>query len=87
MLTLQEGVNIAMSLQGDDALTLIDILDQVSRPIIIGAPSLIQLHRLSRLRTWGLTSGESAFATFGESVVCRLPYRFLRGLGEHLEGG
>lgn len=31
MLASQEGVNIAMSLQGDDALTLVDVLDQVSR--------------------------------------------------------
>ena len=31
MLASQEGVNTAMSLQGDDALTLVDILDQVSR--------------------------------------------------------
>lgn len=29
MLASQEGVNTAMSLQGDDALTLVDILDQV----------------------------------------------------------
>jgi hypothetical protein len=31
MLASQEAVNIAMSLQGQDALTLIDILDQVSK--------------------------------------------------------
>ena len=41
MLASQEGMNTAMSLQGDDALTLVDILDQVSRPRIVGAPRLI----------------------------------------------
>lgn len=30
MLASQEGMNAAMSLQGDDAVTLVDILDQVS---------------------------------------------------------
>ena len=40
MLASQEGVNTAMSLQGDDALTLVNILDQVSRPIRLGAPHL-----------------------------------------------
>ena len=35
MLASQEGMNTAMSLQGDDALTLVDILDQVSRLRII----------------------------------------------------
>ena len=30
MLASQEGVNTALSLQGEDALTLVDILDQVS---------------------------------------------------------
>ena len=34
MLASQEGMNIAMSLQGDDALTLIAILDQASRPMM-----------------------------------------------------
>ena len=38
MLASPEGVNTAMSLQGDDAQTLVDILDQVSRPIRLGAP-------------------------------------------------
>ena len=41
MLASQEGVNMAVSLQGDDALTLVDILDQVSRLTRIGATSLI----------------------------------------------
>jgi hypothetical protein len=41
MLASQEGVNTAMSLQGDDALTLVDILDQVSRPTRTGVPHLI----------------------------------------------
>ena len=43
MLASPEGVNTAMSLQGDDALTLVDILDQVSRPIRLGAPHLNSL--------------------------------------------
>ena len=40
MLASPEGVNTAMSLQGDDAQTLVDILDQVSRPIRLGVPHL-----------------------------------------------
>ena len=31
VLASQEGMNSAMSLQGDEALTLVDILDQVGR--------------------------------------------------------
>ena len=38
MLASQEGMNTAVSLQGDDVLALVDILDQVGREIIIGAP-------------------------------------------------
>ena len=38
MLASQEGVNTATSLQGDDASTLIEILDQVSRLMSFGAP-------------------------------------------------
>ena len=34
---------MAMSLEGDDALTLVDILDQVSRQIRLGAPHLNSL--------------------------------------------
>jgi len=41
MLASQEGINTAMSLQGDDAQTLVDILDQVSRLMIIGNHHLI----------------------------------------------
>jgi hypothetical protein len=41
MLASQEGMNTAMSMQGDDALALVEILDQVSRPWIVGAPQLI----------------------------------------------
>jgi hypothetical protein len=41
MLASQEGMNTAMSLQGDDALTLVEILDQVSRPMAFGTPNLI----------------------------------------------
>ena len=37
----QEGGNTALSLQGEDALTLVDILDQVSRSARVGAPHLI----------------------------------------------
>jgi len=40
LLASQEGVNAAMSLQGDDALTLVDVLDQVSRARIIRSPHL-----------------------------------------------
>jgi len=38
MLASQEGINTAMSLQGDDAQTLVDILDQVSRQMISENP-------------------------------------------------
>ena len=41
MLASQEGVNTAMSLQGDDALFLIDILDQVSRQMTSETSRLI----------------------------------------------
>ena len=37
MLSSQDDVNAAMSLQSDDALTLVDILDQVSRRRVTGA--------------------------------------------------
>jgi hypothetical protein len=46
MLASQEGTNTAMSLQGDDALTLVDVLDQVSRPRIVGIPHLIPAQAL-----------------------------------------
>ena len=35
MLASQEGVNAAMSLRGEDASILVDILDQVSKPMKI----------------------------------------------------
>ena len=38
MIGSQEGMNTAMSLQGDDALILVDTFDQVGRPMMIGAP-------------------------------------------------
>ena len=41
MLASQEGVNTALSLQGEDVSTLADILDQVSKPTRVGAPYLI----------------------------------------------
>jgi hypothetical protein len=41
MLASQEGMDIAMSLQGADALTLVDVLDQVSRPAKIGTSHFI----------------------------------------------
>ena len=37
----QESVNIALSPQGEDALTLVDILDQVSMLIKVKTPRLI----------------------------------------------
>ena len=73
MLASPEGENTAISLQGDDALTLVDILDQVSKPMITGTPSLILLHRCSRLRTWRLTYGRRVFACSGESVA-QIPF-------------
>ena len=36
MLESEQGLDAAMSLQGDDALTLVNILGQVSEPKIIG---------------------------------------------------
>ena len=41
MLASQEGTNTAMSLQGDDAMTLVDVLDHVSKPMMTGTPLLI----------------------------------------------
>ena len=41
MLSSKEAVNTAMSLRGDDFLTLVDILDHVSRPVIIAVSCLI----------------------------------------------
>ena len=38
MLASQENVNNAMALKGEDAVTLVDILDQVSMLMRIGAP-------------------------------------------------
>jgi len=70
-LASQEGINTAMSLQGDDALTLVDILDQVSVPMIVGSPRLTPLCRPLRLRTWISTSGEGVFASSGESAAHR----------------
>lgn len=37
MLSSQEGMNTAMSLQGEGALALVEILDQVSRPMAFEA--------------------------------------------------
>jgi len=71
MLESQEGMNTAMSLQGDDALTLVDILDQVSVPIIIGTPRFIPLCRPLRLRTWISTSEEGVFGSSGKSAARR----------------
>jgi len=70
MLASQEGMNTAMSLQGDDALTLVEILDQVSRLMTFGASSLIP-GRLSKLRIWTLRSGERVFASSGEFAAHR----------------
>ena len=70
MLASQESMNTAMSLQGDDALTLVEILDQVSRPTTFGALGLIP-GRLSKLRIWTLRSGERVFASSGEFAVHR----------------
>ena len=39
-LAYRESINAAMSMQGDDALALVEILDQVSRPGIVGVPQL-----------------------------------------------
>lgn len=72
MLASQEDVNTATPLQGDDALDLVDILDQVSKSKIIGVLRLISPHRLLRFRTWNLTSGERALVSFGGSVL-RIP--------------
>jgi len=46
MLSSQEGVDTAMSLQGEDASSLIDILDHVSWGSVIGASCLIPVQAL-----------------------------------------
>jgi hypothetical protein len=69
MLASKEGVNIAMSLEGEDALTLVNILDQVGKPI---GTITILINALSRLlKLWARLSifREGAFASFGEFVV------------------
>lgn len=66
VLASQEGMNTAMSLQGDDALTLID---QVSWLDDNQNAPLIPPCRLSRLQTWTSTSGESVFASSAEPVA------------------
>ena len=45
-LASQEDMNTAMSLQGDDVLILVDVLDQVSRPRITRTPHLIPAQAL-----------------------------------------
>lgn len=69
MLASQEGVNAAMSLRGDDALILVDILDQVGGSVIIG-PCLTSSRRLSRLRM-SLASRARSSTFSGGSVVPR----------------
>lgn len=70
MLASQEGVDAAMSLQGNDALILVDVLDQVRRPMITRISRLIH-YRLSIFRVWTSISGESVFKSSGKSVVCK----------------
>lgn len=72
ILASRGDVVIAMSLQGDDALILIGILDQ-ARLVESGhhERSFNPLNRLSRLRTWALTSEARAFVSSGDSVVRR----------------
>ena len=79
MLASQENVNAALSLQGEDALTLIDILDQVSRPtgMALGAPHLIAPHRLTMRRTSLSIFGDGVCASSGDFVDHRTSYHAL----------
>ena len=71
ILSSQEDVNTAISLEGDDALTFVDILDQVSGRRTTAESCLTPPHRLWNLRTWTLASGQNSFASFGKFVVHR----------------
>jgi len=72
VLSSQEGVNAAISLEDDDALAFVGILDQVSRRRTTAASCLIPPpHRLWNPRTWTLASGQKSFASFGKFAVHR----------------
>ena len=77
MLASQESVNNAMALKGEDAVTLVDILDQVGVSMRIRAPHSTVTHRLSRHRECPLISEEEVSAFFGEFVACRQSSRVL----------
>ena len=76
-----------MSLQVDDALTLVDILDQVSRPMIVGAYRPMP-HTGSRESEHGARPPEKEHSHPPEGLLLmERPTQFLYTLGEHLKGG
>jgi hypothetical protein len=68
--------NTAMSLQSEDILTLVEILDWVSGSNRMCAP-FDPPHRLLRPQTWRLTSEERVFASSRDYVAHRPSYHVL----------
>ena len=87
MLASQEGMNTAMSLQGDDAVTLADVLDQVSRLTgIIGAPRLIPFTGIRSSEYPARPPEEERSDPPGGLRFTGRPTTFLHNLGEYLKG-
>ena len=87
LLASQEGMNTAMSLQGDDALTLVDILDQVGRLDDNQNASLIPRVGF-RGSKYGSRPPEKVCSYPPKSLwFTNHPSTFLHTLGEYLQGG
>ena len=88
MLASPEGMNTAMSLQGDDAVTLVDILDQVSGPTrTIGTSRLTPFTGI-RGSEYAARPPEEECSDSPESLrFTGHLTAFLHTLGEHLKGG
>ena len=87
MLASQEGMNAAMSLQGDDALTLVGILDQVSR--LDDDWNILLISRVGLRRSkYGSRPPEKVRSHPPENLwLANHPSAFLHTLGEYLKGG
>ena len=87
ILASQEGMNAAMSLQGDDALTLVGILDQVSR--LDDNWNILLISRVGfRGSKYGSRPPEKVRSHPPESLWLAVhPSAFLHTLGEYLQGG
>ena len=69
MLASKEGVNVAMSLEGEDALTLVNVLDQVGKRMGTITTIINALSRLLRLRVRPSIFRGGLFASSGEFVA------------------